>query len=394
MDNLAVTVASARVSSSDLLKARVAIAVAFFNLGLAGGLWAVHIPIIARRLELGEALLGVVLLVLAAGAFVSMLATGWAVGRFGSRQLTAIASILFPFTAAVTILSPSVELLFLAAFIFGAGMGVLDVSMNTQAAEVEAALARPTMSVLHGFYSLGGLAGAGLAAALVAVGLGRGWGAAGVCAAMVVIAWFARIWLLREERPPATGPRLALPDRKLLALGLLTFLSFGLEGAVADWSALFLTEIRDATPAIAGAGYAAFALAMSVMRLSGDWLVNRFGGRALLIVGGALIAIGNAIALAAPEPIVAALGFGLVGVGAANVVPVLFSRGARIATTPAFGIAAVATLGYVGFLSWPPIIGFIADASGLTVALSSVGLAGALILFGGVVLPRPTKPRT
>ena len=159
----------------------------------------------------------------------------------------------------------------------------------------------------------------------------------------------------------------------MLALGAIAFLGYAIEGAVTDWSALFLTVVRDATPATAAVGYALFSLAMAAFRLFGDPVVARFGNRRVLVGGGLLIAAGLGLALAAPWPLVGAVGFGLVGVGAANVVPVLFSASARApGVPPGIGVAAVATMGYTGYLFAPPILGFVAHQYGLSASIALV----------------------
>jgi MFS family permease len=374
-------------SLSPVPRARTAIFLVFFILGAAGGIWAVFIPIVRARFGIDEAVLGIVLLTLAGGALLAMPVTGWAIARFGGRKLTAVLAVTAPLAATLPLLAPTLWLLFIAAFLQGANWGALDVAMNTEAARVETARGRPSMSAFHGLYSIGGLVGAGVAALLLSLGLAAGWAAAGVLVVFAVLAGLARGWYLPDDRTEPEPFRFALPSKALLGLGLLAFLSIGLEGAVGDWSALFLTTNKTASPAEAASGFAAFAGAMAVMRLIGDRLVTRFGRRLTLAVGGAVVAVGCVVALAAPWPILSAAGFGLIGVGAANVFPILFSTAARYPVSSG-GLPAVATLGYVGFLSWPPIIGWIAHGVSLTAALSLIGLAGVAIGFGARFVQR------
>ncbi len=368
-------------------RARFAVFVAFFILGAASGIWAVFIPVVRARFDINEAVLGTVLLALAAGALTAMPLTGWAIGRFGARRLTAVTAIASPLAAALPLLAPTLWLLFVAAFVQGAAAGALDVAMNTEAARVETARGRPSMSAFHGLYSIGGLMGAGIAALLLSLGLAAGYAAAGVLAIFAASAFVLRDWYLPADRIEGRPFRFVLPSKPLLGLGLLAFLSIGLEGAVGDWSALFLANDKGAGPAVAAAGFAAFAGAMALFRLIGDRLVTKFGRRLVLMAGGLVVTIGCATALAAPWPILSAVGFGLIGVGAANVFPILFSTAARYPAGSG-GLPAVATVGYAGFLTWPPIIGWIAHGVSLPAALSLIGVAGLAIVAGARVVQR------
>ncbi len=368
-------------------RARSAVFVVFFVLGAASGVWAVYIPVIRARFAIDEAVLGMVLLTLAAGAFLAMPATAWAIGRFGARKMTVVTSVASPVAVALTLLSPQLWLLFIAVFVQGAAAGALDVAMNTEAARVETARGKPSMSAFHALYSIGGLVGAGVGALLLSLDLIAGWGATGVLVLLAVAALAVRAWYLPADRIEGRAFRLVLPKGPLLGLGIIAFLSIGLEGAVGDWSALYLAADKGAEPAVAASGFAAFAGAMAVMRLVGDALVTRFGRDRTLLAGGLIVAIGCAVALAAPWPIVSAIGFGLIGAGAANVFPIIFSTAARFPAGSG-GLPAVATLGYAGFLTWPPIIGWIAHGVSLPVALSLIGIAGFAITFGARFVPR------
>lgn len=368
--------------------ARAAIYLSFFNVGAGAGLWAVFIPVVQDRISISDGVLGLVLLSAAAGAILAMPATGWGIGQFGSRPISRIAAMVMPFGAALPLLAPSLPLLFGATFLMGASAGILDVSMNNEAARLEGVHGRPLMSGFHGLYSVGGLVGAGLAAALVGLGPSGAWGAAGILAVLAVAAILVRHWYYPAGERPTARFRFSLPSRALLGLGALAFLCFGLEGAVADWSAVLLVSTKGATPELAASAFGAFAAAMATMRFLGDRLVLRFGRPATLGVGGALIMVGCAVAVLSPWPIVSAAGFGIIGIGAANVVPVLLSTSARFPPGSG-GVSAVATMGYVGTLTWPPLIGGLSHVVGLPTILWMIGLAGLVIAFGaGLVRPR------
>lgn len=372
-------------------RARVAVSIAFLLLGAGPGLWAVHIPIVQERLGISPAILGLALLVMAGGAVLAMPIMGWAVGHIGSRIPTAAGMMLYTATIPLPILAGNVSFFFIALFFFGLLMGSLDVVGNVQAAEVEVLRGKPTMSSFHAFFSIGGLGGALVGALLIANGWGDGTGAAGVCVILLALGAMAAGNLLPSEKPIEGAPRFALPSRAVLGLGILAFLCFAIEGAVTDWSALFLTDAKAATPETAAYGYAAYAFAMAGFRLFGDPVVVRLGPKSVIVAGSLLCVLGLGIALAAPWPLVSAFAFGLVGLGAANIVPVLFSAGARTpGVASGVGVSAVATLGYSGFLVFPPILGFAADLFGLSAAIGIVLVMSAAMAWLG---SRQTLPR-
>ena len=371
-------------SGGILLRARVAVSICFFVLGAGTGVWAVHIPLVQARLGIDPAVLGLALFTMAIGAVATMPLTGLALSRFGSRLPTQVLGLAFPVLFPLAILAPSTPLLFASLFFFGAAMGGLDVAMNTQATEVEAGRGRPTMSSFHGFFSVGALSGAGIGSLIVAAGWGNGSGAAAVAVIFLAMAIAAAMNLLPTAAPPpgagAQGPRFTLPDRAVLGVGIISFLAFAGEGAVTDWSALFLVDVKHASAASAGLGYAVFSVAMTVCRLTGDAVVARLGGFMTVLAGGGLVAAGMVLAIVAPSPLLSSLAFAVVGIGAANLVPVAFSAAARIpGISPAAGVAAATTLGYSGFLIFPPLIGFVAKSFGLSAGLIVVALMGLTI---------------
>ncbi len=363
-----------------LLRARIAIYAVFFSLGAGAGIWAVYIPIVQARLGIDPGILGLALLAMAAGAMTGMPTSGWILARFGSRSPTAVLAITYPATVAVPLASPSVPFLFVSLFITGLTMGALDVAMNTQASEVEAARGAPTMSSFHAFFSVGGLAGAGAGAATVALGWGNGLGGATAAALLLILALLAARHLWQGQQALLVRPAFVLPSRAALGLGVLAFLSFAVEGAITDWSALYLTTVKFSGPVMAASGFAAFSVTMTGLRLVGDGIIARVGPVVAVFAGGILVAFGIAAAVLSPWPLAAAIGFGVVGAGSANVVPAALSAGSRIrGMQPSLGMAAVLTLGYVGFLVSPPILGFTARTFGLSTSLALVGLMGIAI---------------
>lgn len=373
------------LAAPDLFRARAAISVAFLLMGFGVGLWAGHIPVIQEKLDIDLGVIGLALLTMAVGAMVSMPLSGWIVGHVGSRRPTTIAMLAYMVIVPLPLLAGIVPVLFIGTFFFGFTLGAFDVVANVQASEIETARERPTMSSFHAFYSIGAMIGAWIAGELISFGWGDGTGAVAVCLVLIVVGGFAAAYFYPSGPTPGEGPRFALPNRFLLALGAICFFGYAIEGAVTDWSALFLTDVRGQTPADATWGLVFFSFAMATFRLFGDPIVARLGPRVVLGGGGLICAAGLLITIAVPSPLVGALGFGLVGVGAANVVPVLFSVGARApGVPPGVGVAAIATIGYLGFLSAPPILGFIGDGFGLTTSMGLVLVMGLVMAVLGV----------
>jgi MFS family permease len=362
--------------------ARWAISAIFLLNGLGIGLWAAHVPVVQARAGIDTGVLGFLLLTIAGGAIAAMPLSGWLSGRWGTKAVALASAGLFAVTTVLLMNVGGVLPLFLAAFAFGASNGVLDVSMNANAAEVETARGLPTMSSFHGFFSLGGLLGAALGGLLIGAGWGDGRGALAVGIAIaLVVAGVARFVL---ATPPAAsgqhGSHFALPRGPALFLGLLGMLCFAIEGALVDWSALLLSERTGAAPASAALGYSAFSVAMAACRFAGDRLVLRFGALRMMVLGGLGMFGGLLLAVLSTHFLLSALGFAVVGLAAANVVPLIFGAAARIPGMSAGGgLATVATLGYAGLLLAPPLLGAIAAHANIAVALGILSASGLVI---------------
>jgi fucose permease len=365
--------------------ARGAVLTMFFVNGAALGTWVTLIPAVQQKLALNAGELGIALFGVAVGAVITTPSTGWLVGRAGGRRVVTIAAIIGCFVLPLLPLAPTLPVLTLTLVVFGAALATMDVAMNIHGSVVEALYQRPLMSTFHGLYSIGGFAGALTSGGLAALGIAPFERALGPALLLGVAAIAAHRWLPPEEphvasgrpRSPVRLTRLSLP---LAALGLMAFCSLLAEGASGDWSAVYLHKSLGADPAFAATAFAAFSVAMAAGRLSGDWLTSRLGATQLLRGGGALAALGLTATLVFAQPALAVGGFGLIGLGLANVVPTLFSAAGRSRSlAPRVAIAAVASTGYAGLLAGPPLIGFLAQAFTLTRALIVVVVCCALI---------------
>ncbi|MBD8567007.1 MFS transporter [Oxalobacteraceae sp. CFBP 8763] len=369
--------------------ARWAISTVFLLNGAGIGLWAAHVPTVQARMGIDTGMLSMVLLTVAAGALLAMPLMGGLTGRWGTRRMVLLSGFAFAAMTPLIMGAPSLPLLFIAAFLFGVSNGALDVAMNANASEVETARGLPTMSSFHGFFSLGGLFGAGIGGLLVGQGLGHGQGALMVGVVTAVVLALSAPRVMGFAATHGAGSHFSLPRGPALGLGLLALLCFAVEGALVDWSALLMEERTGATPASAALGFSAFSIAMAACRFAGDRLIVRFGALRIMVVGGLAMFAGLALAVASTHFVLSAIGFALVGLGAANVVPLLIGAAGRIPGMSAGnGVAAVATLGYGGLLLAPPVLGWVAMHSSIMVALGGLSLSGLVIALSARIIRR------
>jgi len=383
---------SCRMRHRHLLLARIAASAIFFGNGFGIGTWAAQLPRFKAGLSLSDGELSIALLAFALGAIVLMPVVGWLAAWWGSRTVTLAAA--FAFAAALLLpgLAPSLPYLVAAALLAGACNGAMDVSMNTNATEVERAWGAPIMSSFHAFFSLGGLAGAAASGLLIALDVGIVPTLAMSCAAMGLLFLVAALWTLDNGERHGSGHGLALPRPGILGLATLALLCLVVEGAMVDWTAIYLQTVAGASLEFAVSGFAAFSLTMTVCRFTGDLVVRRLGRALTLRLGGLLATCGLGLAMAVPSPLPATLGFALVGLGLANAVPVLFSTaGETKGIPPSMGVAMVATTGYAGLLLGPPLIGFGGDLVGLRATFGLLVLfALTIVLLAPWVLRPPT----
>ena len=354
---------------------------AFFIPGFATALWATLVPFAKARTGINDATLGLVLLCLGAGSLLAMPLSGVLAARLGCRRVMVASSLLICLTVPGLALAGSAWTLGLVLFVFGAAVGAMDCTMNVQAVIVERDARRVMMSGFHAFFSIGGFLGAATMTVLLSAYLPPLASVLiGVGAMLLVMLLSASYW--HSERMPHDTPMLALPHGIVLFIGVLAFVAFLGEGAMLDWSAVFLSDVRRVDASLAGVGYVAFTLTMTIARLFGDALVARVG-RQRAIVLGALLAAAGVLVLTLVTPWQASLaGYVLVGLGCANIAPALFSLAGHQTRMPgALAITAVSTLGFAGILAGPALIGFAANHFGLIAAF-----IGALFVFAGIIL--------
>ena len=346
--------------------------------GLGMSAWAPLVPFARDRLQLSGASLGALLLCLGIGSLAAMPVTGTLVARFGCRRVMCFSTLLVLMMMPLLATADSHLIMAAALMLFGAGLGMLDVAMNYQAVQVEQAADKPMMSGFHGFFSLGGILGAGTVSLLLSQSFSPLAATLVVMAVMLLLLLWRLPVLLNERLHQPDQPWLVIPRGWVAFLGLLCFILFLAEGAVLDWGALLLLQNPEMSPAWAGLGYAVFSVAMTLGRFSGDKIIQRFGRYPVMLTGALTAAAGMSLAVWLPWPEIALLAFLLVGFGLSNTVPMLFNAAGNQQDMPAnLAISAMTTLGYAGILSGPALIGFISQ----WISLSGAFLAIALLLL-------------
>ena len=359
------------------------------------GTWVAHIPWLQDHLGVSKATLGLCLLAMAAGALVSMPITGHILDRYSSASVTRTATLGFCLMLPLPLLATGPYMLAAILFIFGASNGAMDVSMNAHGVAVERRLPRPIMSSLHGGWSLGGFISAGLVAIAAAVGVDPRVESLSVG----IVLWLAALWITPRlgsaSAHTRAGSGFALPSRGVVLIGGLCFLVMMTEGAIGDWSGIYLRHNAGASAATAATAFTGFSLGMALARLGGDTLNERLGAGRLLRGGMALVAIALGGVLLIGLTVPAVIGFALCGLGIANAAPLLFSAAGRLEPSSP-SLAATFTLGYTGFIVGPPVIGILSDRIGLPQTLSLLLLAAVAVtaLGGRAAASRPADHRS
>ncbi|NDY90255.1 MFS transporter [Ideonella livida] len=364
----------------------------FLVAGFGMACWAPLVPVLQQRLGLSAGALGLLMLCMGLGSVASMVAAGWWSARHGPRPVILSSGLSLALCVPLLAAVQQPWQLGLALAAFGASVGALDVAINVHAAAVERAAGRPLMAGFHAQFSLGGFLGAGLMTWFLAVflpGLGALASALPAAALMALAMLLAWQHLLQTPGTTQPVPLLAWPRGPVRLLAALAGLCFLVEGAVLDWGGLFILQQGLASPAQAGLGYVLFSLAMTAGRLAGDAASTRLGDRRLLQAGGLLAAAGFGLLLLAPWAPLALAGFAAIGLGAANLVPVLFRRtGVQTQMPVPLAIAAVSTTGYAGVLLGPAAVGAVAQFTSLGAAFWGLGLLLLpLVLLGRRVAP-------
>jgi MFS family permease len=372
-------------------RSRIAVAAIFCVHGSVTGSFATRVPWIQEHASVSAGQLGLSLAFPAIGASLSMPLAARISHRFGTRAAQRVLIALWTLALILPSLATNMLTLCAALFVYGATAGMADVAMNALGVEVEHRMGRSIMSGLHGMWSAGALLGSGvgtiaahldisarihhLVAALVLTVLG-----------VVASQYVLNIYPTDDEEAP---PRFALPPKSALLIGAVGFCAVFAEGASLDWSAVYLRDVLTTSAGVAAGATTGFALTMAIARIAGDAVVNRWGAVRTVRVSGAVATVGGILVVTAPHPVVAMIGFGLIGLGVAVAIPLAFVAAGNVGTNKSQAIAGVATISYASGLVAPSIIGGIAQASNLTVSFIVVTvLTLGLVFFAPVLRPR------
>jgi len=358
---------------------RIAVSGFFFLAGLTFSSWASRIPDIKAALHLTEAGLGAVLFALPVGQLVSLPLSAWVSSRFGTRSVMLLASLLYPVTLLLLASAGSTIQLISALFTFGIWANMINIAMNTQAVGVESLYGRSIMASFHGVWSLAGFTGAVLGTFFVSAGLTPLVHFSIICgiAGMILLTFFKNT-LPAETGKEESKPVFVKPDRSILILGLIAFSCMVCEGAMADWSGVYFQKVVESPARLTTIGYVAFTATMATGRFGGDWLVTRFGVKRMLQLSGIILTTGLLVAVMFPNLVSATTGFLLVGFGVSSVVPIVYGLAGKSTTMAAStALAAVSTIGFLGFLIGPPLIGFIAQTAGLRLSFALIAVLGS-----------------
>ena len=403
-----------RLSPERLSRARWATRAQFLLLGFVGGTWGVHVPSVKAHFALDERTLALALFATSLGSVSTLLMAGRVVGKFGARNASALAGLTFCSALAVTLIMPNFVGLLLAMLLLGAGESVFDVAINAEGTSLEVLSGRAVMSGFHGMFSLGAMIGATSAALLLKAEVPNLIQLVGVALVASTAIAVASRGMLPVQRLSGNGAvneemqseaHFAWPHGALLVIGLLIFAGMLAEGVMYNWSVLYVKQELGTPQDRAALAYIAFAGATAIARFGGDVIRVRFSERTMLLAGPLLAALAMAAVLIVARPWMAIAGFALVGAGLATIVPILYNAATRVpGVSRAAAIASVSSIGYLGFMAGPPIIGGIAHATTLTVAMTTLIVASLVLAIGSrrvptgsnarvATLPSPAAPR-
>ena len=362
---------------------RIANAIFFFVSGFGYTTWASRIPSIQQSLHLNDAQLGAALFAMPIGLMATMPITGRLLSNFSSSRIMIVGAIAFNLMLALLGFTSLYWQFIAILFFFGSSRNLLNLSINTQSVGVQKLYDKSIITTFHGIWSFAGFAGAGTGYIMVYFNVPPTWHLLTVSIGMCALAFYA--WPNTLHQKPVQQERkpiFSLPDKELLKFALICFSSMACENVMYDWSGIYMQKAVHVSKVTANAAFVVFMIAVTIGRFAGDTLVNKYGIKLVLQYSGILIVAGFALAIALPYTVPAIAGYGLIGFGVSCMVPLVFSvAGKSKSMSGGPAIAAVSTVGYLGFLLVPPIVGFVAQAANLRWSFAFIGLLGLVIVW-------------
>jgi MFS family permease len=360
---------------------RAVVGVMFFLAGLCFASWASRIVTVQQTLGLSDAGLGAILFSLPVGLMCSLPFSGWIITVIGSKKLLILSLIGYSVTLIGLSLAQTVPELIACLILFGFCSNSVNISVNTQAVAAEVMYEKPIMASFHGLWSMAGFVGAGIGTFMIGKGIAPFHHFIFITSVIIVLIFIVSRYL-KDDKVANSGPVFVMPDSSLIKLGFIAMCSMICEGAMFDWSVIYFKKVVIAPTALIGAGFTAFMLTMAGGRFIADWFAKRYGLKRILQVSGSLTVTGLLIAVIFPYFYTAMAGFLLVGAGVSSVVPMVYSAAGKSKTMqPGVALAAVSTIGFIGFLFGPPIIGFIAGLATLRASFVFIALMGSCVVI-------------
>lgn len=380
-----------KIKQVSLRSRRVSISLFFFFYGFTFATWASRIPTIQQSLHLSETALGAVLLAMPVGSFLTVPFSGYFVAKSGSRKVVIIASFIYGCLLTGIGFSHSISQLAACLFLFGSAGNMLNIGINTQAIALEGLYKKIIISSFHGMWSFAGLIAASIGTYLIGKAFPVNWHFLLITLISVVSFIICIPYLLPDNNVTKNEKRpfFIKPDKAFLSLGIIAFCSMMCQGAMFDWSGVYFKKVVLADRAYIGLGYTAFMIAMAVTRFITDWVTHRTGLKIIITACGIFTTAGLLLSVFFPYLVPASVGMLLTGIGVSPVVPLVFSAAGKSKTLPpAIAIAAVSSIGFIGLLIGPPMIGFIAGLTSLKISFIILSLLGVVIIFSGVFMKK------
>lgn len=372
---------------------RIAVSAIFFMHGLCFASWASRIPSIQEKLNLSASALGAILFALPVGFFVSLPFAGWLIGILKSKRVVMLAAVLYSFSLLSIGVAGSTFVLFGCLFSFGFFANLLNIAINTQAVAVEGLYQKKIMASFHGLWSLAGFVGAALGTWMISQTIAPFQHYIIVAALFFIVTIASAFYLVtKDEATEEKRPLFAMPDKSLLSLGIIAFCSMMVEGAMFDWSGLYFINVVKVEPEYTGLGYTIFMVAMAGMRFLADGFSDKFGLKRILQVSGLLTTAGLLFAVLLPQIVPSTIGFFLIGMGVSSVVPMVYSAaGKSKSLSPGTALTAVSSMGFIGLLIGPPIIGFIAEATSLKMSFLTISIMSIAVIVFASMMATPSE---